>query len=47
MKKQDYLSPQLASLSFTNEQGFCTSGGGNFDVNNRTENFFDDDEYKL
>ncbi len=46
MENKSYLSPRLVSLSFTNEQGFCLSGGG-FDVNNRTEIFFNDDEYKL
>ena len=46
MKKQDYFPPQLAILSCTNEQGFGLSGGG-IDVNNRTEIFFNDDEYKL
>lgn len=46
MENKSYLSPRLVSLSFTNEQGFCLSGGG-IDVNNRTEIFFNDEEYKL
>lgn len=43
--KAIYTSPHLETVSFESEKGFATSG--EFDSNNRTEIFVDDEDYKL